>query len=119
MLGLLHFFMQSKANVSEPVVMAGFFLWLAIWRILPTRWQDGFLPLLMLAVACSLGAAVIEFAWYGLATGMPAMRVLKANLSLSFGIRPAAWVAVTGVVVACLEAIRSLAHSSKIVIGRR
>jgi methionine sulfoxide reductase heme-binding subunit len=118
-LGLLHFFMQSKANVSEPVLMAGLFLWLVIWRALPTRWRDRFLPLLVLAVICGIGAALIEFAWYGLATGVPAIRVLKANLSSSFGIRPAIWVAVTAGVVACLAAIRSLGLSAIIVIGRR
>jgi sulfoxide reductase heme-binding subunit YedZ len=42
MLGILHFFMQSKANVSEAALMAGLFLWLGLWRASPTKWQSSF-----------------------------------------------------------------------------
>ena len=34
-LALLHFFIQTKANVSEPVLFAGLFVWLMVWRLLP------------------------------------------------------------------------------------
>ena len=36
---LLHYFIQSKSNVSEPVFMAGVFVWLMLWRVLPVGWQ--------------------------------------------------------------------------------
>ena len=108
-LGIVHFFMQSKANVSEAVLIAGFFLWLSIWRGLPVRWQGQFVPLFVLAVSSGIGAAFIEFAWYGLATRVPATRVLQANLSLSFGLRPAVWVCAIGFAVAVLTSTRSSA----------
>ena len=38
-LALLHYFIQSKANVSEPVFVAGLYVWLMLWRVLPVRWQ--------------------------------------------------------------------------------
>ena len=36
-LGIIHFFLQSKVDVSEPVVMAGFFLWLMAFRVARPR----------------------------------------------------------------------------------
>jgi sulfoxide reductase heme-binding subunit YedZ len=118
-LGILHYFMQSKANVSEPVMMAGYFLWLVIWPLIPIRLQDKFLPLVALATACGTGAALIEFAWYGLATGVPAVRVLQANLHPSFGVRPAIWVTATGLVVAFLMGVKPLAFRARVVINGR
>jgi len=34
-LALLHFFIQTKANVGEPVFVSGLFVWLMLWRALP------------------------------------------------------------------------------------
>ena len=32
-LALIHFFMQSKADVYEPTIMAGLYVWLIGWRL--------------------------------------------------------------------------------------
>jgi sulfoxide reductase heme-binding subunit YedZ len=110
-LGILHFFMQSKANVSEAVLMAGYLLWLSIWRTFPITSRATFPALFLLALSCGVGAALIEFAWYALATGVPAMRVLQPNMHLSHGVRPAVWVVFTGLIVATLAGSRPLAIS--------
>ena len=34
-IALLHYFIQSKANVSEPVFVAGLYVWLMLWRACP------------------------------------------------------------------------------------
>jgi sulfoxide reductase heme-binding subunit YedZ len=107
-LGILHFFMQSKANVSEAAIMAGFFLWLGLWRVFPARYRGNFLALLALTVLSVAGTACLEFAWYAVATNVPAMRVFKANLSFSFGFRPAMWVGLTALAVASLVGTRQL-----------
>ncbi|MBE7159105.1 MAG: sulfoxide reductase heme-binding subunit YedZ, partial [Rhodospirillales bacterium] len=36
---LLHYFIQSKANVSEPVLFSGLFIWLMLWRAVPETWR--------------------------------------------------------------------------------
>ncbi len=51
-LGLLHFMIQAKADVSEPVVMVGFFAILMLFRVLVKRG----LP----AWSAALGAAVVS-----------------------------------------------------------
>lgn len=108
-LGLVHFFMQSKVDVSEAVLTAGFFAWLILWRALPSRKKTDVLTLVLLSPFCGILAAFIEFAWYGLATGVRAARVLASNLDISFGLRPAVWVGLTAFGVAGVTGIKQLA----------
>ncbi len=106
MLGLFHYFIQSKANVGEPIVFAGLFLWLMLWRLLPARWAGRLWVLPALAVAAALLAAGIEFAWYRLATGINPVRVVSAEAALRFGIRPAQWVGISGAAILALAVLR-------------
>lgn len=101
---LLHHFLQAKAGVSAAVFVAGLFVWLMLWRVLPASRQGSPWALTGLAVAAGLLTAGLEFAWYALATRIDPWRVLAANLDVTFGPRPAEWVAISGlgVVVLCL-----------------
>jgi sulfoxide reductase heme-binding subunit YedZ len=105
-IALLHYFIQSKSNVSEPVFFAGLFVWLMLWRALPMGWQRSLLPLPALAVVAACAAAGVEFAWYALATGINPWRVLAASETLHFGLRPAHYVVLVGLAVAVLAAMR-------------
>jgi methionine sulfoxide reductase heme-binding subunit len=82
MLGLAHFFMQSKINVSEPVLMSGLFLWLMLYRA-AYRWNG-------------------ERAWYQFATGIGGERIWKAAFDLSH-LRPFWWVLLGGAVLVGLK----------------
>ncbi len=92
-LALLHYFIQSKANVSEPVFVAGLYVWLMLWRALPASWQRPVAIFPVLAALSAAAAAGIEFAWYGIATHINPWRVLAADETLRFGLRPAHYVA--------------------------
>ena len=105
-LAILHFFLQSKADVSEPVFVSGLFLWLMLWRSLPDGVSRRPLAAFLLAPAAALGAAGVEYAWYALATNIPAGLVLAANLDLTFGPRPAVWVGITSLGLALLVTLR-------------
>lgn len=95
---LLHFYIQSKLNVSEPVFVSGLFVWLMAWRAVPEGWrrrQDiAFTASLYsgLTVVAALATAGLEFTWYGLATKVNVWRVLFANETIDRGLRPAHWV---------------------------
>ncbi len=89
---LLHYFIQSKANVSEPVFVAGLF----VWRVLPRGWQLYWLTYPVMAVLAGVATAWLEFAWYALATHINPWRVLAASETLRFGLRPAHYVFVSG-----------------------
>ena len=100
-LGLLHFFMQSKIDASEATLMAGLFATLMIYRlVIGFRLTASMLVLSGAAIAGGLATAALEFAWYGLATGVNPWRILHANLMLGFGLRPAVLVLLSGLAVA-------------------
>jgi sulfoxide reductase heme-binding subunit YedZ len=107
MLGLIHFFMQSKLNIFDAALMSGFFLWLMSYRLW-ARWGEiGSVPsLLGLAAGSAVATALAEAGWYAVATRVPAMKVLEANLGFAVGIRPAWWVLIVALGVTLLVALR-------------
>lgn len=88
-LGLLHAFIQSKADASHAVLLAGLLAWLLGWRALPGRWQASIPALALLSLGAMLAAVLIEFLWYAGSSNLPAARIAAANLDLTFGPRPA------------------------------
>lgn len=106
-LAILHYYMQSKIDVTQPVLMSGFFFWLMGYRIMAKRgYKEGFVPLLILSVSAALLTALVEVAWYGIATGVGVDRVLMANLDFSYSIRPAWWVLFIGIAVTIASEVR-------------
>jgi sulfoxide reductase heme-binding subunit YedZ len=109
---LLHYFIQSKVNVSQPVFVAGLFVWLMLWRSVPEalrRRQEIALAGALyggLAVVAALATAGLEFTWYGLATRINPWRVLAANETIAYGLRPAHWVFVAAAAVAVITLVR-------------
>lgn len=114
---LLHYYIQSKLNVSEPVFVSGLFVWLMAWRLLPETWRRrqglGFASALYggLAILSALLTAGMEYAWYGLTTKVNPMRVLVANETIAHGLRPAHWVFVVTVGVAAVLLARRVSRS--------
>ena len=88
-LALLHFFIQTKANVGQPVFVAGLFLWLMLWRALPMAKRTAPVWLFALAPVAAVLTAAVEFAWYGAATKLDPFRILSANWTERFFPRPA------------------------------
>src|SRR5262249_2862674 len=103
-LGAVHFFLQSKLNVAEPIVMAGLLAWLLAYRLLPEASGQ---PLRRLVQVAGLGLLVGlftlggELAYYWLAFHAHPLRLLPAAFSLTAGIRPG-WtvLAITALVTA-------------------
>ncbi len=112
-LAVVHFFIQSKADVAEPFVMGGLFLWLMLWRILS---RYGLLPrdsrtvlvLILLAVLSAAATAGAEALYYHLKTGVDIMRVIATNWSIGIGVRPSWIVGGAGAAVAVGAALRPL-----------
>lgn len=105
-LGLLHFFMQQKLDVTQPVLMTGFFVWLMGWRVMQHYGRGtGLLNLVALSAASGVLTALIEAGWYAVATGIDPARVLEANLSFAYAISPSWWVAGAGLAVAVVSEV--------------
>lgn len=107
-LALVHFALQKKIDVSEPAMMAGFFVWLMGFRWLRRRdISVGAINLVGLAIMAALATVALEAGWYAAMTGVPWDRVLLANLDFTFSIRPAWWVLAAGLAVATLGLFRT------------
>jgi sulfoxide reductase heme-binding subunit YedZ len=112
-LAVVHFFIQSKADVTEPFIMGGIFLWLMLWRLLARHGllQRGIASiglLVLLAAAAAAASAGAEALYYHLKTGVDLTRVLATNWSLGIGLRPAWVVGGAGLAVAAGAAFRPL-----------
>ena len=107
-LALLHFFIQTKANVGEPVFVSGLFLWLMLWRLLPAARRTALSTYFALVPVSAVLTAAIEFAWYGIATKISPFRILDANWSARFFPRPAHEVAAVALAVAIVVTARRL-----------
>lgn len=92
LLGLVHFFMQSKADVTEPTIMAGLFVWLFLLRA-PKRfgWPLSPAVVAVAGLAAAFATGLGEAAYFHLKVGAPVMDVLGANLDFTDGLRPAWW----------------------------
>src|SRR6478736_859595 len=118
-LAIVHFFIQSKANVGEPTVAAGLFAWLMAWRWMPQRLRTRYLGLVLLAVGATLGAVVFEIAWYGLVNHVDPMRILRADLDPDLAPRPVHKVLLASLAVVVLVLARRLAGHGKRLWTRR
>ena len=99
-LALLHFYIQTKANVWEPVFVSGLFVWLMLWRVLPIARQIALSAVFLLVPAAAALTMALEFAWYGIATKIDPLRILSANWDQRFFPRPAHYVAMVALAVA-------------------
>ena len=99
-LTLLHYYIQTKANVAEPVFVSGLFLWLMLWRALPMPRRAALTTLFVLVPASAVMTAAVEYAWYGLATRINPFHLLGANWSVAYFPRPAHLVAAAALTLA-------------------
>jgi sulfoxide reductase heme-binding subunit YedZ len=118
-LALLHYFIQTKANVGEPVVVSGLFLWMMLWRLLPMAWRTALSTLYLLVPVSAVLTAGVEFAWYGIATKIDPFRILSANWSERFFPRPAHEVAAITLAVAIVVTARRLIARERAGLTRR
>ncbi len=114
LLGVFHFFLQSKANVAEATLMAGLFFWAAGWRLLPAGPDREPLPILGLGVAAALLTAAAEYAWYALATRIDPVRALRAELNVSYGPHPAGQVLLIGLCLAIATGLSWAQHRERL-----
>jgi len=100
LLGIIHFMMQTKVDITESVMVAGFLFWLLGYRLMHRylgavsyAWSAA------LAFIAAALTAVAEAAWYGATTGVPAWRVFAVNFDWDMAFRPAHWVLIVGLAV--------------------
>jgi methionine sulfoxide reductase heme-binding subunit len=102
-LALVHFFLQRKLEIFEPVLMSGLFLWLMAWRWLRRlgRTADP-LAFAALAPAAAVATMLLEATYLMVRHGAPFGRVLWANADFEYLIRPGWWVLAAGMAMTAL-----------------
>jgi len=110
LLALIHYFQQTKADVTVPVFAAGLFLWLMAYRMLV--WRRGTselstLSLLALTVAVSAATFAGEAVGIGIAFHVSPLRIIAAAFELGAGIRPGWEVLAAGLAVVVLDFVRA------------
>lgn len=99
-LGLVHYILQSKLDVSAAIFATGVFAWLMIWRILPIGRDRDPITLVILALAAAVLTLGIEWAWYRFGTRLNPMKVVLAEFDIEYGLNPAGRVLFAGLVAA-------------------
>jgi sulfoxide reductase heme-binding subunit YedZ len=102
-LAAVHFFIQSKLNIYQPVLMAGFLTWLLAYRVLYRRNGEVTpLHLMLLAGGAAATTAIGEATIYFFTSGVDTRRILLAHFDLDLEVRPAWWVLAAGLAVAAV-----------------
>ena len=110
LLALIHYFQQTKADVSVPVFVAAIFGWLLAYRVV--GWWQGRAELssVMLLVMTIVVAAVTLFGeaiGIAIAFNAPVSRVLPQIWDFEAGFRPGWQVLAAGIVVVVIDMIRA------------
>jgi sulfoxide reductase heme-binding subunit YedZ len=110
LLALIHYFQQTKADVTVPTFAAGLFLWLIAYRVL--AWWQGrselsMLSLFLLAICVSVATFLGEAIGIAIAFHVSPMRVLGTIFDFDAGIRPGWQVLAAGLAVAVVDAVMS------------
>jgi sulfoxide reductase heme-binding subunit YedZ len=114
-LAAVHFFMQSKLDITQPIIMAGIFSLLLSHRI-AHRWRGDLSALQSAGLAFSIAFATAfgEALWYRFSYGAPLIQVLAANLDFSYAVRPCWFVLGAGFILFVARLARSWMTSGKI-----
>lgn len=110
LLALIHYFQQTKADVTVPIFVAGLFGWLIIYRLL-AWWQDknelSTVSLFGLAVIVAALTFAGEAIGIGLEFHISPLRVLATAFDFDVGIRPGWEVLAAGLAVTVLDFVRA------------
>ena len=109
-LALLHFFIQTKANVGEPVFVSGLFVWLMLWRHLLGTQQTALWIFYALVPGKRGAHPARRWRPRGMAslTKIDPFRILSANWNERFFPRPAHEVAMAALAVAIVVTVRRM-----------
>ena len=105
-LAAFHFLLQTKNDVTQPILMTGFLFWLLGYRILQRYYREvSLLKLTLLAVAAAALTGPFEAAWYYFRSRVPFERIFYANFDFAYVIRPMWWVLAVGLAIVVAAAL--------------
>jgi sulfoxide reductase heme-binding subunit YedZ len=116
LLALIHYFQQTKADVTVPIFAASLFGWLLLYRLV-VWWRDvpelSTLELLALTIAVSVLSFVGEAVGIAIAFHVSPLVLLETVFDFDVGIRPGWEVLAAGLCVVVVDLIRSRAGKGR------
>jgi sulfoxide reductase heme-binding subunit YedZ len=116
LLALIHYFQQTKADVTVPIFAASLFGWLLLYRLV-VWWRDvpelSTLGLLALTIAVSVLSFVGEAVGIAIAFHVSPLVLLETVFDFDVGIRPGWEVLAAGLCVVVVDLIRSRAGKGR------
>jgi sulfoxide reductase heme-binding subunit YedZ len=116
LLALIHYFQQTKADVTVPIFAASLFGWLLLYRLV-VWWRDvpelSTLELLALTIGVSVLSFVGEAVGIAIAFHVSPLVVLDTVFDFDVGIRPGWQVLAAGLCVVVVDLIRSRAGKGR------
>lgn len=104
-LGLFHYFLQTKNDVTPAVMWSGYALLLLFHRLVTARrLGDDPYALVGLAIVAALATALVEAAWYYGRSRLPPLDILAQNFDFEIEIRPPWFALAAGLSLAALAA---------------
>jgi sulfoxide reductase heme-binding subunit YedZ len=113
LLALIHYFQQTKADVSVPTFVAGLFGWMIGYRLLikfrGTRDEPPTWMLLVLSIAIAALTFLCEAIGIGIVFNVSPLRVLETAFDFYDldSVRPGWWVLAAGLIVTAVDAVRA------------
>ena len=95
-LAIFHFYLQSKADVSEPALMTGLYFILMLARLLNRLGWPAWAVALGSALVAPPATALVEAIWYAVVRHVPFFVVLGANFDPDMAPRPSHGAALAG-----------------------
>jgi sulfoxide reductase heme-binding subunit YedZ len=106
-LAIFHFYLQSKADVSEPVLMMGLYFILMLARLLQARSWPAWGIALGAALVAPIATALLEATWYAVVRHIGFWDVLSANIDPDMAPSASQLVALAGLVLIVVTAARN------------
>ncbi len=118
-LAIFHFYLQSKFDVSQPVLMTGLYFILMLARVLQKRDWPAWGVVAGSALLAAPATALLEATWYAIVRHIDFWDVLSANFDPDMPPRPSHWVALAGLVFFVVYAARNwrLSRTSPVLAG--
>lgn len=111
-LGLIHYVLQSKLDVSQALLAAGVYTWFMLWRVLPAGRDREWAPLFGIALASAILTLAYEYGWYRFGTRINPMKVLTGEFDIAFGLHPAGQVLLLGLLAVAAAELRRMSMAA-------
>ncbi len=118
-LAIFHFYLQSKFDVSQPVLMMGLYFILMLARLLHKRGWPAWGVVAVSALIAPPATALLEATWYAIVRHIDFWQVLSANFDPDMSPRPSHYVALAGLAFFVVYAARNwrLRRASAVLAG--